>query len=287
MHRASKGIGTPLSVLAKCLPSDIRLRPFPHVVIRQALDPSLYDELAAGFPPYDPARGGALKSNRYSWYPSHQALRERRLSETWLEFIQYHVSRRFFHEILNAFEGSAEEMLRHTSKTLELRSCTTAPRFSKQRGDVALDCQLVTCSPVVATPSRSRGPHIDREVALFAGLLYFRMAGDDSYGGDLVLYRESPSGGCLTFDDQNHVPDHAVEEAVVIPYEANTLVMFLNSPRSVHGVSPRHPTRFPRNHVNFLAELGKPAFLLPGREGAPGTVNAWYGNRRHPPTSVV
>ena len=36
---------------------------------------------------------------------------------------------------------------------------------------------------------RSIGPHVDREVALYAGLFYMRDDHDDSEGGDLELYR--------------------------------------------------------------------------------------------------
>jgi hypothetical protein len=50
---------------------------------------------------------------------------------------------------------------------------------------------------------------------------------------------------------------------VSVPYEANTLVLFLNSPNSVHGVTPRPPTPHVRRYINFQVELSRDLFTLP------------------------
>ena len=98
-----------------------------------------------------------------------------------------------------------------------------------------MECQFAWCEPV-STVSSSAPRHLDRAVSLFAGLLYFRLDGDDSTGGDLQLYDGA----------------HPVK---TIPYRANTLVFFVNSPRAFHGVTPRSVTPWPRLHVNFVAEV--------------------------------
>ncbi len=95
---------------------------------------------------------------------------------------------------------------------------------------------------------------MDRPVALYAGLYYFRMDGDDSTGGDLELYRFKP-GGRAYKKATREIPDDLVQKVKVIPYAKNTLVLFPHSADSVHGVSTRSTTTFPRRHVNFVGEL--------------------------------
>ena len=121
--------------------------------------------------------------------------------------------------------------------------------------DIALDALLA-----INTPARSAGavtpPHTDNSEKLFAGLLYFAEPGDEG-GGDLILYRRdhppSPS-------DTKWPSASSLTEVSRVPYAANTLVLLLNSPWAVHGVSPRQPSPYPRRFVNFVAEAAHPLF---------------------------
>ncbi|WP_439135800.1 hypothetical protein, partial [Pseudomaricurvus sp.] len=38
-------------------------------------------------------------------------------------------------------------------------------------------------------------------------------------------------------------------------YQPNTLVLFINSPKSIHAVSQRSATDVPRRHINFCCDL--------------------------------
>lgn len=105
------------------------------------------------------------------------------------------------------------------------------------------------------------GPHLDREVALYAGLLYFRVDGDDSSGGDLELYRFK--GLKRVFRPRSRaVPENSVDLVATIPYQANTLVLFPHSIDAVHAVSIRSPSRHPRLHVNLIAEFAEPIYNI-------------------------
>ena len=66
------------------------------------------------------------------------------------------------------------------------------------------------------------------------------------------LYRADRAG--YPVDARLNVSDQHVTRFKTIPYRANTLVMWLNTPRSLHGVSPRPPTDVPRRYINILAE---------------------------------
>lgn len=213
------------SVLAKA--REVIREPFPHVVIEDALDD--YRELADAFPSAELLRKGqTLASNEYSHVHADQILTDARISPIWQRFVRHHTSAAFFAEVVALFG------LHH------LETADTAVRYLEcgrpaRTPIVLMECQFAWCEPVSAVSS-SAPRHVDRAVSLFAGLLYFRLDDDDSVGGDLQLYDG----------------EHPVK---TIPYRANTLVFFVNSPRAFHGVTPRSITPWPRLHVNFVGEV--------------------------------
>ena len=208
------------SVLAKA--REVIREPFPHVVIEDALDD--YRELAEAFPGAELLRKGQiLASNEYSHVHADQILTDARVAPVWQRFVRDHTSAAFFAEVVALFG------LEH------LEQLDTSIRYAEPPRDVMMECQFAWCEPV-SVVSSSAPRHLDRAVSLFAGLLYFRLDGDDSAGGDLQLYDG----------------EHPVK---TIPYRANTLVFFANSPRAFHGVTPRSVTPWPRLHVNFVGEV--------------------------------
>jgi hypothetical protein len=232
-------------------------------VIHQALDPDYYEQLAAEFPSAEIILNGRpAASNKNLRYAANDALVDLRISPRWREFLRRHVSQQFFHEVCVLF-GSHICRLHpnlEESASKPLAEWKTSIRFREPVADIALECQLAYGTPVEQR-SRVIGPHLDREVALYAGLFYMRDDADDSEGGDLELYRFID--GRPTFEsDSRLVADDRVTCFRSIRYAQNTLVFFLHSPRSVHGVTPRSMTSFPRRHINFVGELTRKVFDL-------------------------
>lgn len=251
------------SILHRASKEEIRDRPFPHLVVENALDGELYERLAREFPaPEVLLDGRELESNKSYHYNANKILSDSRMSRTWREFVSHHVSQRFYEEAAALFGDHIRRLHPCIEDRLgkRLEALKTSVRFAEEFGDVALECQIAYGSPVVSA-SRFLGPHVDREVALFAGLLYFRLDEDDSSGGDLELYRFK--GGERAYaKERRRVPDSLVEKVEVVRYAKNTLVFMLHSPESLHGVSERSATKFPRLHVNFVAELPTKVFDL-------------------------
>ena len=52
--------------------------------------------------------------------------------------------------------------------------------------------------------------------------------------------------------------DSLLKKQLTIPSAANTLVMFINTIDSVHGVTPRSPSRVSRRLVNIIGEVYNP-----------------------------
>ena len=251
------------SVLGRLDPVSIVMEPFPHIVAAEALAPDYYAALAGAFPDMTTIAGTAeLANNRAYRMIAPKALEHSAVAPIWREFLGYHCSHTYLRELL-AFWGDAigaeypafERMV--GKPVADLRG---AMRRYSRRGqydpenlstDVMLDCQFVANSPV-RTPSSVRGPHLDRPYTLFAALLYFRDPADGSQGGDLEFYRLREGDG--RFDARYHVPPEAVAAFRRIRYEPNTLVMWLNTPQALHGVTPRAVTEAPRRYVNFVAD---------------------------------
>lgn len=245
------------SILQKVTRADVVLRPFPHVVIDGALEEDVYAQLSSAFPPSEAIVDGRTVENNAPYrMAAARLLSDPRVAEVWKEFARYHTSAAFFREVLSIFGDAMREL--HPSLPA-LDEARTSIRGAEPFADVALDCQPCWGAPV--TRASSSAPcHVDRPVTLFAGLLYCRLPGDDTAGGDLELYRFR--GWERRYDATRQVDASLVEPVRRIPYAANRLVFFLQSPHSLHGVTVRAVTPWPRLHVNFLAEMQTKVFEL-------------------------
>jgi hypothetical protein len=241
------------SVLDRATPADISDDPFPHLVVRRALDDELYERLASEFP----RPGGGMKQLEPGKFAcqARAILAEGRLSPTWRAFVAHHVSAEFFRRVLALFGDRIRTLHPDLENRLGKRLEDLRPgvRFADGRNEISLEAQCIY-SEASDQPAHIIGPHLDRPVALYAGLFYFRVDGDDSTGADLELYRWKPGFPAYLYGVRQ-VPDHLVEVVKVIRYEKNTLVFFPHSSVSIHGVSIRSAAPFPRRHVNLVGEF--------------------------------
>jgi hypothetical protein len=108
------------------------------------------------------------------------------------------------------------------------------------------------CQPGVNTPQtkagRVRGPHLDNPIELYGGLLYM----GEGQGGDLEVQRlvKPPR-----YHGKLEIEYDCVETVATVPYEPNMFVLFLNTPTSIHAVTPRPATPHCRRLVNVTGEL--------------------------------
>ncbi len=249
------------SILESVRPADIRDYGFPAIAIPNALPHDYYEALERTFPSVEKVTGGApLESNVKHRWGVRESLADPGLAEIWKEFLRYHASQDFFREFCALFGDAVARthpgLERNFGKPLEafsvgLRHSAKADDDRNASEDVMVDLQFSWNTPV-REESRVRGPHLDSPVKLFAGLLYFRHEADDSTGGDLEFYRlrrgtyPRPKAARIDLDE--------VEPIERVPYAGNTLVLFVNSPRAIHGPTERSVTETPRRYMNFVAE---------------------------------
>jgi hypothetical protein len=258
------------SVLARATKDHVVTDPFPHIIIENALDESLYRRLSDEFPPLKTfvAQENRLANSKYAQM-SEECLAKPDISPLWKDFIRHHTSAAFFGEVvtvfgdhLHAYFEEVENALGKPFKdmTVGLRREEYLVPNMRFPHDVVLDCQPQLDYSFTARPFR--GPHVDSATELYAGLLYMREAGDDSTGGALALWRAKdesvvfPGSRSFRFDQKGGVVDRDKLELVYeIPYRANCLVMFVNSWRSLHCAQTRSPTLYPRRAVNIIGEV--------------------------------
>jgi hypothetical protein len=235
--------------------------PFPHVVIENAIDDELCMELLNQFPPLEVvAQGADLGTNSRFSLPAHLAQKDEAVAAVWKEMVQAHVGPHFLDELIAVFGDAIRQSYPSFESDFgELDALRPGLRQVDSFGnaDVLLDAQISVNTPVTGKPTSVRSAHLDDPSKLFAGLFYLRHPDDDSTGGDLEIcrYRSRPRGfrGPLVYN-------RFVEPVSTVRYRRGTLVLFLNTPESLHGVTVRSRTDVPRYFMNLVAEVKAPLF---------------------------
>jgi hypothetical protein len=255
-------------VLSKVSSLNVILQPYPHVVVRNAIDEDLFKQLDREFPRRKLLLGDRLVEDKMYEYSARKIVCNPAIHPIWREFVSYHISRKFFKDILRVF-GAAIPTLHPSLEqklgkplnklTIGMRDMESGNSEKADEVDLAMDCQFY----LNYTRSRRRiaGPHIDRGTQFYGAMLYFRDPADNSFGGDFQICEAN--NYAKLFISENAVNETEVKNSRVVKtvkYEANTLVFFLNSAKSIHAVSPRSATPFIRRHINICGDL----FILPG-----------------------
>jgi hypothetical protein len=254
----------PMDVFAKLDQAVVTTEPFSHVVLPDAIDPSVCDELLRTMPSLQRlSKGRPLGSNCQYLMRSHEVLESSVVGEVWQMMIRAGLSPQFLRRVLRLFAPHITRIYpdfeQRFGPLAELSGVPRAlPRGS--RGVVGVDAQIGVNTPPLVDGTSARGPHLDKPNKLFVGLLYLRPDGDGSTGGELQL--SVPTQPVTSCGPSYSLPPERVRVERTIPYRRNTLVLMLNTPQSWHGVSPRAVTPYPRYYLNLVNELSEPLFDL-------------------------
>ena len=280
-RRKSTSSSSSFSVLRNARKSDVRLHPYPHVVIENCLPDDVYEELEKFYPKHEdivqiakPGRTSIAANTRVDLRASTVLSSNKQIvSKAWEEFIRYHSSREFYEEVIDLFgeevftkyHGGLEEKY-----GLKLREMETEVRLmsrKKNPAPVTLDAQIGVNTPVIKGQSRVRGLHVDNAHELYAGLLYFRDKNDPAKGGNLEVFEcLLGAGACEEYSEAERLKHRKkigwdvqfknsgdFKLVAEVPYEKNQFVMFINSNSSYHAVSPRSASAYPRRLINIAA----------------------------------
>lgn len=244
-----------LNLLARASSGQVCPEPFPHLVIENALEGGLYEALAAEFPQDEWVRAAMHVSHR-DQMQARDVLAHPEVSGLWKAFVRLHTSPEFYRDLVRHFglfiRRQYPWLEEEIGKPLEEWRTGIRDPLAATLPEVCLDCQP-GLNVVHSSPLSVRSAHLDASNKLLTGLFYMRIDGDNSPGGDFVLYRPrrepAPFRTAVTIDEDD------LEPVKTVAYRPNTAVFFMNTPRAIHGVTVRGATPIPRRLVNLVAGL--------------------------------
>lgn len=250
------------SLLKNVRESDLRLEPFPHIVVENVLAEEMLARLMSEFPSNEVILDGVEPGDNKRFDYTIKQMREKgRVSDVWKRFLEVQAGGTFWLDFCRIFGDEVRVRYPHLESTLgPLESIKRGIRYlDEETSDIVLDAHLSINTPCLKKPTRVRSAHLDDPFKLYGALFYLREPQDDSTGGDLIFYRYH--GNRHPFFGQQ-IRDAYVREVACVHYKANTLVLFLNTDQSLHGVTPRSITPHTRRFVNLVGELNQPLFDL-------------------------
>lgn len=268
-----------MSLLSNITPEQVIAEPFPHVVVENALDEQLCQQLIREFPPLETfTQGESVGSNQKIIYTGARALSNPDVSARWKKFIQEHLQPPVWGEMLRLFRPyllRAYPAIEQRFGRLEQLRPGIRNIDDDSHCDLLLDSELVVHTPTVGPPAMERGPHLKTRDKPFVGYLYLRPDEDDSQGADHVLYSIKP-GASLLFDQVQAVDPALLTVEKVIPYRRNTFIFFLNTPQSIQGLTLRSVAKVPLMMYHLLAQMPAPLFDIDFKPPVrPGFVRMW------------
>lgn len=244
---------SPISILSNASSSMVKMDPFPHIVLADALPSEFAASLTNSFPKH---LFDLTSNNQRLDISAINALNSPDISQDWKQFIAYHSSKEFFKEVLNLFENSL--LLNKNINLATLNNLNTGIRFQDtfDEKDCLLDAQISVNTPVTKKSS-VRKAHTDNTNKIFSGLFYLRQDDDDSLGGNLQICKwnhdYSYKKKLQTYTESLSPIHYKVFDE--IPYSNNVAVLFLNSLDALHCVTQKDLTVHTRTFVNLVGEL--------------------------------
>ncbi len=233
-----------MNILSKVKKSDIVEYPFPHVIIRDCLESDFLEQLLTEIPNYREFPGFQDLENYRMTYPGTDILSRNDIGKkpALASFIESNRSEEYASRFLDLF-GRFLEKDRYFTETMGKPGDLSAGILGSTPGDIMWDAGIGVNTPNPTKASSVRGPHIDKSNKLNFGLLYLKHP-NDTAGGHLQLY-SSERG--VSFE-KNHVKNDKIKLVKTIEYDTNVCVVGLNVnyPYSIHGVSERNTSEYPR-----------------------------------------
>ena len=150
-------------MFANATNENIRLEPFPHLVVEDALDRAHYERLLRTRPRYP---GDPLSSNVRMPIPAWMFMSLEHYDPVWRNFAMAHTRPEITHHIAELF---AEHWFQHLPNLAPgMTQFGVLGRDGFDQADVLTDARLEIMSPVHGTPGSHRRGHVDTSNRLFS-----------------------------------------------------------------------------------------------------------------------
>ena len=237
-----------ITVLDKFDPSTHYFRdPYPHVIIDDALPQDLYDDLYNNFPVKEIQNNLPLIIGHTYRYLADDVLNKKIIpvAKVWEDFFTAHTSQTYYEKVLDIFKDDLKNIDWFKNQKISVRN-------SASISQVVTETQFVVHNPIKET---TRTDHLDNPMEIYAGLFYMRQPEDKAEGGDFVIYQTDEIKEVAKQNGRELLENTARKAIKTIKYGPNKFVMFLNSNRSAHGVTPRTNSTTERLSINIIAEV--------------------------------
>ena len=218
--------------------------PFPHFIIHNALDSEEYSMLEKE---YYIIENYFKEQSKYKRNNIRMQFNQLDLDNinldipNWKDFLIHHSSNLHFKNMYNIFKDD----LNKTYPDLSEEISTNLKNFKH------------FCQPAINTPVHKKTtvlmPHLDKYDTLFTGLFYLRDKNDQSKGGDFEIYESTDKNYFYRKAEVSNL--NSIRLYKTVKYESNTFIGLLNTKASIHSVTKRNKTQFPRKFVNFISKI--------------------------------
>jgi hypothetical protein len=275
--------------------------PFPLLVVENALPSELYQSLRQSLPGYldtpctfncsRPTQGldhypegypaslnDDLPDNTKMGRRAFEMLADPALPEVWRVFVSVNTGQEALRSMLNVFgDVLLREYPDFESRFGSLSELQAVQRFTKQLtpNEVELDATFLLHTPVHGPVSQQRGPHLKGLNKPIEGFLYLEPLGFEGPEAVHEFYAIK-EGVEPVFGAGLQLETEALELVRSVPARGNTLVVFLNTPRSIQTIAPRRSTPFPLLAVEVLMQVQAPLIKVARQlsVGAPAVVSS-------------
>lgn len=236
--------------------SDVRLKPFPHIVIKDAIDPEVFRHLSSIFPPHQAIMGNEeeFENTRYDLHLRNIKGNEK-INQDWFDFGTAQTNAKHHKEFLRLFKKpllAAYPDLIDRFGNRQLEDLNTGAEGLDNDLDIQYTFSLATNSPSRENVMSVRGPHLDMPIKLYGSLLYFRKPEDKTPGGNLRLYSFKNGKPKLKGKLAHNCDIEILDE---VEYSSNVYVLFMNTIHSLHGVSERGISDYSRDFCYMAAKV--------------------------------
>ncbi len=236
--------------------------PYPFIIIDNFLNAETYKEIIEKFP--------ELKTFQYNGDITGNNTQIRigfndfsKVDFFWKEFGSYFLNDDFFYNFCEFYKNDIKNLYPLVYERIKKKSLKIGieGRNNFDDCDILLDFQLGINTPVKEITS-VRGPHLDNKKSLYTALCYLKDSDDDTNSGHFTIYKLKPFK-LLSLGSSRSVDLSNVNNYTEIKYKSNRVATFLNSRKSIHGVSQREITNKVRKFFAFNAIFKEDLFKIP------------------------
>ncbi len=241
--------------------------PYPLIFIDNFLNTETYKKITEKFPDLNTFKNnGDINGNNIQIRISFSDFSQK-LDPFWKEFGSYFLNEDFFYNFCEFYEDDIKHLYPKIYHKIKMKNFKIGTQGvdSLDDCDVLLDFQLGINTPVKKIVS-VRGPHLDNNKSLYTALCYLKDSDDTTNSGHFTGYQLKPFT-FLSLGNSRSVDLSDVKIYKEIKYKSNRVATFLNSKKSIHGVTEREVTDKLRKFFSFNAIFKKDLykFSIPNR----------------------